>query len=272
MSRAPRCTLCFVLFVATAVARGQIPSSSDLPDPVSALPGEPLPEPLWFGAKKIVMVQENDGSSQKCRLIRSWIAPAGTRVYQVQSLQTQEMLTIVEKQPSSDLEGRPASMQIYHWGQNNSPPPGAPMPPSSGIRQVSQTGFEDSPTPPVTGESPLGSSRLSVPAPATPVQLPVIPLVQVEWKSVGTVCTAQTACPRGAGSCRLLHYFEKPPVLDFKPGRCFPVCSPCQMPSFGYYPTRWRPWPEPVISVRPTSVEPPPEAMPFPAITHSKKH
>ncbi len=41
------------------------------------------------------------------------------------------------------------------------------------------------------------------------------------------------------------HVFEAPPCLKYKKGCPRPVCDPCNLEHFGYYPTCWSPWPYP---------------------------
>ncbi len=43
----------------------------------------------------------------------------------------------------------------------------------------------------------------------------------------------------------LKHCMERPPRICFWPSCPKPICSPCEAPHWGYYPTCWRPWPFP---------------------------
>src|SRR5262245_3557717 len=83
--------------------------------------------------ERVMTVHEN-GKALRCRIVTSWRLENGSTAYQVQSLETGEMLTIVEDGPSTTLDGRKGRMRaqstkIFHWARNSTPPAGAPLPP-----------------------------------------------------------------------------------------------------------------------------------------------
>ncbi len=41
------------------------------------------------------------------------------------------------------------------------------------------------------------------------------------------------------------YIYEGPPKIKFKHGCPKPICDPCHLPHYGYYPTCWQPWPWP---------------------------
>ena len=41
------------------------------------------------------------------------------------------------------------------------------------------------------------------------------------------------------------HVTEGPPCIKYKKGCPRPICDPCHLEHFGYYPTCWSPWPYP---------------------------
>jgi hypothetical protein len=80
-------------------------------------------------------------------------------------------------------------------------------------------------------------------------------------------CCSHQVCPPYYNHCT-----EGPPKIKFKCGCPKPVCGPCTLEHYGYYPTCWRPWPfPPDLSHCPG---PPPDALaatmhgaPVPGIT-----
>src|SRR5205823_3756548 len=55
---------------------------------------------------------------------------------------------------------------------------------------------------------------------------------------------AATSCLAVGKDCPpcYVHCQEGPPKVKFKCACPRPVCSPCDSPFFGYYPTCWHPW------------------------------
>lgn len=85
--------------------------------------------------ERIMTVQEN-GKSLRCRVLSTWTMPDGSTAYQLQALDTGEMITIVEDGPALKGKGklRALPMRIFHWGQGRrTPPPGSPVPPGGVI-------------------------------------------------------------------------------------------------------------------------------------------
>jgi hypothetical protein len=85
---------------------------------------------------QVISVQEANRPVQKCIVIKSWITKEGARAHQVTALDSGETITIVEAGPSTSVAGstpgsRSVSTRIFHWGRNNIPPSGAPMPPDA---------------------------------------------------------------------------------------------------------------------------------------------
>jgi hypothetical protein len=61
-------------------------------------------------------------------------------------------------------------------------------------------------------------------------------------------CGLSVSCGScGKGHCPppYRHYFEGPPCIKFKRACPRPVCDPCNLEHYGYYPTCWAPWPFP---------------------------
>jgi hypothetical protein len=89
-------------------------------------------------AMRIITVQESGKPGQKCKIVKSWKMPDGATAFQVQALDTGEMMTIVENGKPKDLQGgrgssryQAVSTRIFHWGKNETPPAGTPVPPAT---------------------------------------------------------------------------------------------------------------------------------------------
>ena len=56
-------------------------------------------------------------------------------------------------------------------------------------------------------------------------------------------CGSQNGCcVKGCCPPALVHCTPKPPKLKFKSVCPKPVCDPCELEGYGFYPTCWRPW------------------------------
>jgi hypothetical protein len=94
--------------------------------------------PVYSG-DEIRTIQEAGKPAQKCRVVSQWRDANGNLNCQCQSLDTGEMMTIVEIGPSQPgpgmASGGPARgmvSRIFHWGRNTTPPQGVPVPPPEG--------------------------------------------------------------------------------------------------------------------------------------------
>src|SRR5579871_212571 len=83
-------------------------------------------------------VQEAGKAGQKCKVLKTWKTHDGKIAYQVQALDTGEMMTIVETGSARDMVGtqggtgthaQAVATRIFHWGLERMPPPGTPVPP-----------------------------------------------------------------------------------------------------------------------------------------------
>jgi hypothetical protein len=106
--------------------------------------GQQMVVPASQPGERIITVDEAGKPAQKCRVLKTWRQADGTRAYQVESLDTGEIITIVEggspgesivpSGPSSSPLGsrvREMTSRIIHWGKNRTPPDGVPMPPAT---------------------------------------------------------------------------------------------------------------------------------------------
>jgi len=105
----------------------------------------PMPTSSVNTAERIMTVHE-DGRSVRCRVVSTWRTPEGATAYQLQVLDTGEMMTIVEDGPAATIHEPWATkvkalpMRIFHWGRNRVPPAGVPVPPDTYIAAGSSRG------------------------------------------------------------------------------------------------------------------------------------
>lgn len=86
--------------------------------------------------ERILTLYEN-GKAVRCRVIGTWTEAGGQQAHQLQSLETGELITIVEASPATPTsagapEGRRSiRTRNFHWGmRNRTPPADCPMPPN----------------------------------------------------------------------------------------------------------------------------------------------
>src|SRR5439155_2889490 len=78
-------------------------------------------------------IQEAGKPAQKCLVMDHWRTADGHKAIQLKSLDTGEIMTIVETGPAQPVPGstvRQLASRIFHWGRNTTPPPGVPLPPT----------------------------------------------------------------------------------------------------------------------------------------------
>jgi hypothetical protein len=179
-------------------------------------------------AERVVTVQQKDSLPEQCQVLKTWTTKERHKAFLLRSLANDEMLTVVQ------TDGRPGDRQvgvrIYRWGNSKVPPEGTPAPPGDdGIRQA--------------------ALAVEAAAPA-PQPLPAVPPAAATAIDVGASCSGPDAvgcpsgsCGKGLAPCCYVHRYEQTPTIVFKAGACLPVCAPEGCPSYGYYPTQWRPWP-----------------------------
>jgi len=121
-------------FAWAGLAWAQQPITSSSP---AAKPGE--------STAQYFTVQETGKAGQKCKILKNWKTPEGKTAYQVQALDTGEMMTIVETgtvknvpavQAGNDSRVQAVATRIFHWGLERMPPAGTPMPPIEDLRKM----------------------------------------------------------------------------------------------------------------------------------------
>jgi hypothetical protein len=87
-------------------------------------------------------VQEAGKPGQKCKVLKTWKTHEGATAYQVQALDTGEMMTIVETGGVKNLPGiqgshaQAVATRIFHWGLERMPPAGTPTPPVEDMKRM----------------------------------------------------------------------------------------------------------------------------------------
>jgi hypothetical protein len=149
--------------------------------------------------ERYVTVGDMGKPGQKCRVLKTWTMPNGNPAYQVQALDTGELLTIEESESagasaSGGLLG-PKATRIFHWGRDaQMSPHGSPEPPPGAV-VLAQPSDVHSPTaaPPLAATVPSTVPAKthgnwpaafverkpidSIPAPTVKRLAPVAPLV-----------------------------------------------------------------------------------------------
>lgn len=152
-----------------AWAQQPIPSSSP-----AARPGE--------STVQTFTVQEAGKAGQKCKVLKSWKTPEGKTAYQVQALDTGEMMTIVETGSVKNLpavsadngsRAQAVTTRIFHWGMERMPPPGTPMPPVENSAKMPPPRSLPEPQTIVTTD-PVATARPTVPVRSETTQPPIV--------------------------------------------------------------------------------------------------
>ncbi|MBL8795709.1 MAG: hypothetical protein JNM56_17520, partial [Planctomycetia bacterium] len=133
-------------------------NSSEILTPVPAVSAEPLKHmPAITGvdgqpaaAERIITIQEPGKPPMQCRVLREWKMSDGNLAREVQSLETGEILTLVDGGSLEDApEGTPFIRQqgglasrIIRWGRDRERPAFAPAPPTTAVA----TGAAPAPT------------------------------------------------------------------------------------------------------------------------------
>jgi len=74
-------------------------------------------------------VDEPNKPPVKCRVMAEWKTPEGHKAAQLQSVESGEIMTMVEIAPVAGAANAKCTASLYHWGKSTTPPPGVPVPP-----------------------------------------------------------------------------------------------------------------------------------------------
>lgn len=79
---------------------------------------------------RYISVSEEGKPPQRCKLLKTWREADGAPAFQVQAVDTGELMTIRSaNQQGSAGDPRAMTTRIFRWGRDNKPPDGAPVPP-----------------------------------------------------------------------------------------------------------------------------------------------
>ena len=130
--------------------------------------------------QRYITVREEGKPPQRCKLVKTWHEPNGVPAFQVQAVDSGEVMTIVGSGPPAEGgDPRAMSTRIYRWGSANKPPAGAPQPPSTARTMAAPLAQPASPkaTPVVTTPTIRPAPRPSAPTQSAtaPRPTPAIP-------------------------------------------------------------------------------------------------
>jgi hypothetical protein len=124
---------------------------------------------------RYINVSEEGKPPQRCKLLKTWRQANGAPVFQVQAVDSGELMTIVSTGPQG-ARGDPREMttRIYRWGRDNKPPAGAPVPPPTATAAASAPPAQPATVrkpatvaPQPTRPAPVASTPKTTPAPLT---------------------------------------------------------------------------------------------------------
>lgn len=138
--------------------------------------------------QRYITVREQGKPPQRCKLVKSWRELNGTPVFQVQAVESGEMMTILGSSPSAPGgDPRAMSTRIFRWGNSNKPPVGAPQAPGTAAAKAAPS------TPPALPKTnPMATPQLAKTPQSTP--MPVISR-KPETASTSKVGSALTTLP-----------------------------------------------------------------------------
>jgi hypothetical protein len=146
---------------------------------------------------RYINVSEEGKPPQRCKLIKSWREANGVPAFQVQAVDSGEIMTIVATAPRGGAgDPREITTRIFRWGKDNKPPAGAPVPPATttaGMTPPTQPAVEQKPqttSPQMIQPSPVAAIPPSTQIPpivqkpvSTPAPVPTKPAFEVHYLS-----------------------------------------------------------------------------------------
>jgi hypothetical protein len=120
--------------------------------------------PSGTGPDQFVTIQETGKPGQRCKILRTWRQADGSQAYQLQALDTGELMTVVETHTPAGVgqRARTVATRIFHWTGSNTPPPGSPVPPSIQTAGLAATAGP-SPAQPGSAGTPHIQPRVAAP-------------------------------------------------------------------------------------------------------------
>lgn len=159
------------------------------PAPVQLVghPTTPAASPsIPASAPQTISVPGENGKSYQCKVLKTWQTSQGTVAYQVQSVETGELMTVEDGVTVPGPNGKMMSggMHIFRWSADKTPPPNAPVPPGGYVHTPPAVAAVL--PPPVPSGVTSAPPTLSLPAPA-PAKMEVasLPAPTASAKSEG---------------------------------------------------------------------------------------
>jgi hypothetical protein len=106
-----------------------------------------------------INVSEEGKPPQRCKLLKTWRDAKGAPVFQVQAVDTGEMMTIVGTSPhGAGSDPREMTTRIFRWGRSTKPPAGVPVPPPSIAAPATSSQPASVRKPPAVAPQPIRSA------------------------------------------------------------------------------------------------------------------
>ncbi|MHB8736879.1 MAG: hypothetical protein ACYC6M_16370, partial [Terriglobales bacterium] len=140
---------------------------------------QPSSSPGGAPPDRYMTVREEGKPAQRCKLLKTWREANGTTAFQVQAVDSGELMTIVESGPApAGQQARAIATRIFRWGRDNKLPEGSPVPPPTATvmgTPLGQPGPQIVSSPlPVASPAPVVLTPRPAPAPLlTPAPRPV---------------------------------------------------------------------------------------------------
>lgn len=149
--------------------------------------------------ERYMTVREEGKPPQRCKLLKTWHEADGSTAYQVQAVDSGELITIVQSSslPTESGGHKTVASRIFHWGPENKPSAKTPVPPPNATvvgTPMGPSGSSSAPTqsaptaasPPASPsaqfatmtqkpESATLTARAPAPTPAPTVPAPILP-------------------------------------------------------------------------------------------------
>jgi hypothetical protein len=149
--------------------------------------------------ERYMTVREEGKPPQRCKLLKTWHEADGSTAFQVQAVDSGELITIVQSGSAPTESGghKTVASRIFHWGPENKPSAQTPVPPPNATvlgTPMGQTGSSSAPaqsappaaappasvsaqfaTMPHKPESATLTARAPAPTPTATVPAPILP-------------------------------------------------------------------------------------------------
>jgi hypothetical protein len=226
--------------------------------------GQVSPSELGADARKdrFVTIQEVGRPPLRCKLVKSWFEPDGSRSFQVRAVDTGEMISIFESGPhglTPDQEkAKPVASRIVHWGPAGHPPAGTPdAPPDAtvyGAQAAASAAGSPEPRKPTDASQPYAAKP---PAGGWPTAYArQAPVITAPKPTTPTVQMAQVTPP------------AQPPAprIEKKSETKSPVAAKAPPATVAPAPTETKPLPPVVVKTTPPPSTPPQAEKPAPVV------